>query len=209
MASAAQIKANQTNAQYSTGPRTGDGKQVSAKNAVRHGLNSTPDSLFAANPAERENYMHLKTKLREETLPHGATEELLFEQYAYSSFQSLRAQTIETEAQDRWLANPENQQLFVQMERAIKLGALFERRAAKAYKQLQDQQLNRLASVEVRAELEQAADPVPISTALPLSKLRNQQMSEEEPLYIGLTISTGLDHTAQTNPIQPQSDSNQ
>ena len=204
MASAAQIKANSENAQHSTGPRTAEGKQQSAKNSVRHGLNSTPEVLFHNNPAEREQYLDLKQQLQAQTLPSGAAEQLLFEQYAYSSFQSLRAQRIESEAQDRWLAQPENQLLFIQMERAIKLGALFERRAAKAFKQLQELQLHRLASVEVRAELEQVADPVPFSSALPLAKLRTHQMKNEEPLYIGLTISTGLDQqTIDKNPIDP------
>jgi hypothetical protein len=198
MATAAQIKANFENARHSTGPRTASGKQQSAKNSLRHGLNATPETLFAANPAEREQYLALKQQLHTQTLPHGAAEELLFEQYAYSSYQSLRAQRIETEAQDRWLANPENQPLFTQMERAIKLGALFERRAAKAFKQLQDLQLHRLASVEVRAELEQVSTPVPFPATLPWAKLRTHQLKHEEPLYLGLTHSTGLD---QTNPM--------
>ncbi len=29
----------------------------SAKNSVRHGLNATAETLFAANPAEREQYL--------------------------------------------------------------------------------------------------------------------------------------------------------
>jgi hypothetical protein len=204
MASAAQLKANSENAQHSTGPRTTEGKQQSAKNSVRHGLNATPEVLFNNNPAERDQYLALKLQLHTQTLPSGAAEELLFEQYAYSSFQSLRAQRIESEAQDRWLNQPDNQLLFVQMERAIKLGALFERRAAKAFKQLQDLQLHRLASVEVRAELEHVSTPVPFSAALPLAKLRAKQLKEEEPLYLGLTISTGLDQqTFDANPIDP------
>jgi hypothetical protein len=88
------------------------------------------------------------------------------------------------------------------MERAIKLGALFERRAAKAFKQLQDLQLHRLASVEVRAELEHVSTPVPFPATLPWAKIRTHQLKNEEPLYLGLTHSTGLD---QANPIhEPQ-----
>ena len=203
MASAAQIKANTENAQSSTGPQTAAGKQQSARNSFRHGLTATAENLFAAKPAEREAYEELKAQLREETLPAGTVELLLFEQYAYSSFQALRAQTIESEAQDRWLTNAENQQLFIQMERAIKLGALFERRAAKAFKQLQELQLHRLAAVEVRAELEQAADPIPFSTAIPFAKIRTRQLADQEPLYVGLTLSTGLDQTFADNQTDP------
>ena len=59
---------------------------------------------------------------------------LIFEQYTDASFQCLRAQSFECVAQDRWLENPDSQQVFLQTKRAIKLGALFERRAAKAFK---------------------------------------------------------------------------
>jgi hypothetical protein len=38
MTSFRQIEANRRNAQFSTGPRTGDGKRQSRRNALRHGL---------------------------------------------------------------------------------------------------------------------------------------------------------------------------
>ena len=202
MASAAQLLANQLNAQKSSGPKTTEGKATSATNSIRHGLNSTPETLFAANPSERTQYLELKAELRTQILPDGTAEKLIFEQYAYSSFQALRAQRLETEAQDRWLADPDSQQKFLQMERTIKLGALFERRAAKAFKQLQDLQFHRLAGVEIQAELEDAKVSIPLSSALPLGKLRTRQMSEEDPLYIGLSIATGLEpQFSRTNPI--------
>jgi hypothetical protein len=40
MASDAQIRANQANAQLSTGPRSPEGKERVSQNARRHGLNS-------------------------------------------------------------------------------------------------------------------------------------------------------------------------
>ena len=191
MASAAQITANQANANRSTGPRTSEGRTTSASNSLRHGLTATSVTLFAAKPEEREQYLKLQTTLREECIPSGTTENLIFEQYTYSSFQCLRAQSFECEAQDRWLDNPDSQQLFLQMERAIKLGALFERRAAKAFKQLQQLQLHRLAGVEVQAELAGAKVFPPISTAIPFADIRKEQLSKEEPLMIGLAIATG------------------
>ncbi len=153
MASASQTLANQANAQQSTGPRTSEGRAASSTNSLRHGLTATSESLFAAKPEEREQYSQLQSTLRAECIPTGTTENLIFEQYTYASFQCLRAQSYECVAQDRWLDNRDSQQAFLQMERAIKLGALFERSAAKAFKQLQQLQLHRLASVEVRAEL--------------------------------------------------------
>lgn len=201
MASTAQLRANQANAKLSTGPKSITGKQQSAKNSLRHGLNAAPDNLFASHPNEQTRYNELKTQLRLETLPHGIAEEVAFEQYAFSSFQSLRAQSFEVDTQNRWLAEPTNQQLFLQMERAAKLSAQYERRATKAFKQLQDLQLHRLAAVECQAELAAVATPVPISTALPLATIRTKQLAGEDALLIGLTISAGLDQTTTTNPI--------
>ncbi len=207
MASAAQILANQSNAHHSTGPKTQSGKQKSATNSLRHGLHATSGKLFASCPEEHEQYEQLKAKLKSETLPRGTAEELFFDQYAYSSFQALRAQRFETDAQNRWLEDPDNQQRFVQMERAIKLGALFERRAAKAFKQLQDRQLDRLAGVEVLAELEDAKVEAQIPTSLPMAKIRIHQLRQEDPLYQGLNISFGSKQ--QINKTNPIEDSNQ
>jgi len=202
MASAAQTLANQSNAQHSTGPKTESGKQKSATNAYRHGLHATSEKLFSTNPEEREHYEQIKANLKSETLPRGSAEELVFEQYAYSSFQALRAQRIEAEAQDRWLEDPDNQQRFVQMERAVKLGALFERRAAKAFKQLQDLQLHRLAGVEVLAELEDAKVETQIPTSMPMAKIRLHQLKREDPCYVGLNITYGTKQEInKTNPI--------
>ena len=193
MASSAQILANQANAKKSTGPRTPEGQATSSSNSLRHGLTAASETLFAAKPEEREQYLELQSTLREECIPTGTTEALVFEQYTYASFQCLRAQSFECVAQDRWLDNPDSQQLFLQMERAIKLGALFERRAAKAFKQLQQLQLHRLAGVEVQAELADAKVFPPISSAIPFADIRKQQLSKEEPLMIGLAIATGHD----------------
>ncbi len=193
MASAAQILANQANSQKSTGPRTPQGQATAATNSLRHGLTAASTTLFNTKPEEREQYFQLQATLREECLPSGTTEELLFEQYTYASFQSLRAQAFECEAQDRWLDNPDSQQLFLQMERIIKLGASFERRAAKAFKQLQQLQLHRLAGVEVHAELADAKVFAPVSAAIPFADIRKTQLAKEEPLILGLAIATGLD----------------
>ena len=204
MASAAQTLANQANAQQSTGPRTSEGRAASSTNSIRHGLTATSESLFAAKPEEREQYLQLQSTLRAECIPTGTTENLIFEQYTYASFQCLRAQSFECVAQDRWLENPDSQQAFLQMERAIKLGALFERRAAKAFKQLQQLQLHRLAGVEVRAELAGANVFPPISSAIPFADIRKEQLSREEPLMIGLAIATGHNpEFIQANPIGP------
>ncbi|MBM3762137.1 MAG: hypothetical protein FJW36_18045 [Acidobacteria bacterium] len=204
MSTKAQILANIQNAQKSTGPRTDQGKQQSAKNSLRHGLNASADSLFAANPQEQAQYKALREQLFQQIVPFGPAEEVVFEQYAFSTFQALRAQRFEADAQDRWLANPENQTFFLQMERLIKQGALYERRAHKAFKQLSQLQLDRFAAVEMHAELKDVELDENISPALPAAQLRKHELKQEEALYLGLTVHHGLKlQNEETNPIHP------
>src|SRR5918992_675181 len=73
MASSRQIAANNRNAQYSTGPNTGDGKRASRMNALKHGMTATPncntDDLATAvvlvkePPASFENYFRYEASI--------------------------------------------------------------------------------------------------------------------------------------------------
>ena len=56
MASVAQLLANRSNAQKSTGPRTPEGKAVVAQNAVRHGLCAERVVIQGEDPGEFELY---------------------------------------------------------------------------------------------------------------------------------------------------------
>ena len=56
MASAAQVPANRSNAQKSTGPRTAQGKAVVAQNAVKHGLLAKEVVVKGEDPGEFELY---------------------------------------------------------------------------------------------------------------------------------------------------------
>jgi len=72
MSSAAQITANQANAQFSTGPRTAEGKAISSRNAVTLGLYTAADLV---RPEEREEYEAIRTSLWHEINPAGMIEE--------------------------------------------------------------------------------------------------------------------------------------
>jgi len=54
MATPAQILANRTNAQKSTGPRSAEGKAVSRFNALKHGLDAESIVLPGEDPADYE-----------------------------------------------------------------------------------------------------------------------------------------------------------
>jgi len=199
-----QILANRRNALKSTGPRTEQGKQQSAKNSLRHGLNASADALFAANPQEQTQFKALREQLFQQIVPFGPAEEVVFEQYAYATFQALRAQRFESEARTAGSPNPENQNLFIQMERIVKQGALFERRALKAFKQLSQLQVDRFAAVEIHAELKDVELDENISPALPTAKLRRHELVQEDALFLGLAVHHGLKLQNEiTNPIHP------
>jgi hypothetical protein len=72
-----QLKANQSNAQKSTGPVTEEGKQIVANNAVKHGIFSRHLILHDENP---EDYQLLLDGLQTELNPVGTLEQSLVEQ---------------------------------------------------------------------------------------------------------------------------------
>ncbi len=74
MASEKQIAANRANSQKSTGPRTAEGKTISSRNAVQHGL--TGRLLYLSEP-DQLLYAQLGKRLIEENQPMGAIEEEL------------------------------------------------------------------------------------------------------------------------------------
>lgn len=72
MTTPAQRRANRRNAIKSTGPKTADGKLISARNATRHGL-STPINLNLLDPVTREAV----AIVREEGFDEAAAQEIV------------------------------------------------------------------------------------------------------------------------------------
>jgi hypothetical protein len=95
MATPAQTTANQTNAQFSTGPKTEEGKAASSKNNFRHGL---AGRFMLHSADDREEFRQLAAALREEHQPETATEVILVERMAESFWLSRRAMKFQTAA---------------------------------------------------------------------------------------------------------------
>jgi hypothetical protein len=76
MSSEVQIQANRENAQKSTGPKSVEGKAISAKNAVKHGLFAVETVIKGEN---REDFELFRQKLLDEFAPNGAVETMLAE----------------------------------------------------------------------------------------------------------------------------------
>jgi hypothetical protein len=79
MATPKQIAANRRNAQKSTGPNTPAGKQIVAKNAVRHGFLCTNPIL---SPEEQEEFNQFASAFEDDFQPQGLREGLLISRIA-------------------------------------------------------------------------------------------------------------------------------
>jgi hypothetical protein len=93
MSTEAQIRANQANAQHSTGPNTESGKAASCLNNFRHGL---AGAAFSVLPSEdQDEFDALLCALRAEHQPSTITENLLVQKMAQHYWLSQRAQRLQ------------------------------------------------------------------------------------------------------------------
>ncbi|HET8549499.1 MAG TPA: hypothetical protein VFL57_15910 [Bryobacteraceae bacterium] len=93
MASAAQIIANQQNAQLSTGPRTDAGKLAVSRNAIVHGLAA---KKFFLSDDEKPLFNQLREALLEHYRPATAHEYALVEELAEARWRYRTARTMES-----------------------------------------------------------------------------------------------------------------
>ena len=97
MASAAQVLANRSNAQKSTGPRTPEGKAVVSQNAVKHGLLAKEVVIKGEDPGEFEFY---RDQMLGELAPVGSVESMLAERVVSLSWRLQRAERLQSAAFD-------------------------------------------------------------------------------------------------------------
>ena len=178
MSTQAQIDANRQNATKSTGPKTAEGRANSASNSTRHGLTANPTTIFENNPRERSQYDTLKAKLLKQCLPEGELELQVFERYVFALFQADRARQMEIDVQDRWLNEPNNETLFNQMERILKLGAAQERRADRALKELTKLQRDRILAMDIQTEVYLHDKILDIPATFPMFEVRKADLTK-------------------------------
>jgi len=89
MATDAQISANQSNAQLSTGPKSESGKAASSQNNFKYGL--TGSSFTVLEFENQDEYDRVLCGLRFEHQPATMTESILVEKMAQSYWLSKRA----------------------------------------------------------------------------------------------------------------------
>jgi hypothetical protein len=93
MASVAQIQANRSNAQKSTGPRTAEGKAAASRNAVKHGLLAEQVVIHGEDPAEFDLY---REGMLTELAPEGVVEAMLAERAVSLAWRLRRAERLQS-----------------------------------------------------------------------------------------------------------------
>ena len=92
MATAAQIRANQSNAHRSTGPATQAGKQASSRNRAKHGLcQHNSRSFYLLDDENSEKFAEFRDRLAEEYQPQTETERILVQRMADHEWLRMRA----------------------------------------------------------------------------------------------------------------------
>jgi len=178
MSTQAQKDANRQNAKKSTGPKTAAGRANSAANSTRHGLTANPTTIFENNPHERSQFDALKAKLLKQCLPEGELELQTFERYVFALFQVDRARQMEIDAQARWSNELNNEILFTQMERILKLCAAQERRADRALKELTKLQRDRILAMDIHTEVYLLDKTLDIPATFPMFEVRKTDLSK-------------------------------
>ncbi len=97
MSTEAQIRANQRNAQKSTGPRSSEGKAAISQNAVQHGLSARQTIISSESQADFDLYREL---MLAELAPASPMESMLAERIVTLSWRLKRAGRIQNQTID-------------------------------------------------------------------------------------------------------------
>ena len=110
MTSAKQVHANRENAKHSTGPRTEEGKQRTARNAIKHGFRAKEPLIPGEDP---DHYYRHSAEIEHELQPATPLEETLVDQIVDITWRLKRFARIEAavvnELYDSAAEQPENQ----------------------------------------------------------------------------------------------------
>jgi hypothetical protein len=160
MTTPAQIAANRRNARKSTGPRTEAGKEVSAGNALRHGLTSR---LLACEDERGADFVQFAEALRRDLAPMDEVEKQLAERVILSAWRLRRAARAERAIIDSWPASTSPSTHLLHAENGM--SRLFVKRpesmlALSRYEAALDRAFTRALSLLERRQARRRGEPV-------------------------------------------------
>ncbi|MBM3723878.1 MAG: hypothetical protein FJW40_00425 [Acidobacteria bacterium] len=162
-ASEARLAANRANASLSTGPATAEGKAISSKNALTHGLTS---AQVIIGPGEQEEFDTLLASFAQDFAPQGAAETALFNDIVHAVWQKRRIRMVEAQYVN---GNPSlllEPAVMAQLDRYRRYQSHYDRAHHKAAKALAELQRNRQLHRNARTEAATLDEPIPHDTHL-------------------------------------------
>jgi len=168
--SPARLAANAANAQFSTGPRTPEGKSRSSRNASKHGL--TAREVVIAS-GEQEIFDNLLADLEADVKPQGAIQQTLFNELVASAWNLRRVRLLE--------ADPRHQDNPTELDRLARHHARIERSFHRCLKELKAMQTNAFIQASLIAPLRKCAPS--LASASEIAK-RTQYLEQRDPLMI-------------------------
>ena len=175
MSSAAQIAANQANAEHSTGPRTCEGKARVSQNALRHGLTARH---LVIREDEHEEFAELQDSLAAELDPQGAIETIAFQELLHAAWNLHRFRRIEAEASLGTVADFTDPATAALLDRLTRYQARAQRAWQKALHELRVLQTNRTLRQLKLTEEEDAEVPA-IASINDLTKQTHSEVTAE------------------------------
>jgi hypothetical protein len=188
MATAAQITANQSNAQHSTGPNTAEGKARVSQNALRHGLTARH---LVIRDDEHEEFAALQNALSEELAPQGAMEAIVFQELLHAAWNLQRFRRIEAEVSRGAIEDFTDPATTTVLDRLTRYQARALRARQKALQELRVLQTNR-ALRAIKLTVQEAAEVPAIASINDLTKQTHSEVTAEA---IGLATKM-LDYEA-------------
>jgi hypothetical protein len=175
MASAAQLAANQANAQHSTGPSTAEGKARVSQNALRHGLTARH---LVIRDDEHEEFAVLQDSLSQQLDPQGAMETITFQELLHAAWSLHRFRRIEAEASRGTVEDFTDPATTTVLDRLSRYQARAQRAFRKTPQELRVLQTNRALRARKLSEQEAAEVPA-IASINDLTKQTHSEVTAE------------------------------
>jgi len=141
MATAAQVLANQANAQKSTGPTSAAGKTKASQNSTKHGLTT---GILHLPEAEREAFRQFEANLKQDARPHGALERETCNQLVHAAWRLRKVHQLLGKLYIEYNADPlVTPEAAAQLRQLTRYRATLEMTFFRALKQLRELQTRR------------------------------------------------------------------
>jgi hypothetical protein len=145
MATQPQTIANAANAQFSTGPRTGEGKAKSSRNAITHGFTT---GVLMIPPADRAEFDAFEKALTEDMKPEGALEMDAMREFRDAAWRLRQIRKCTCDLFDKHnedpLTHPETAAAIGQLTRYRAAAEMSLHRALNTFRDLQTTRLGRI-----------------------------------------------------------------